>query len=190
MCCKNKCNSSYFTNLASAARQNSKERYTVVKGDYMKVNVMSIAICGEIGAEVHEGEDQLITVVCGTATVKYGRTQCTADCVRQLNAGESVFIPAGTWHNVCNTGSGLLKLISTYGYAGRTCMHNNGVAGVQSVGCGCLQNTEVAQIQTTGGGCAQALGTVRGTVFDATDYNWNTIQTQDNGCSCQINSGC
>lgn len=124
MGCNNKCNSSYFTNLASAARQNSKERYTVVKGDYMKVNVMSIALCGEIGAEVHEDEDQLITVVCGTATAKFGRTNCTADCVRQLNAGESVFIPAGTWHNVCNTGSGLLKVISVYGYASNaTCTH-------------------------------------------------------------------
>ena len=58
MSCKNKCNSSYFTNLASAAKQNSKERYTVVKGEYMKINVMSIPLCGEIGVEIHEDEDQ------------------------------------------------------------------------------------------------------------------------------------
>lgn len=190
MCCKNKCNSSYFTNLASAARQNSKERYTVVKGDYMKVNVMSIAICGEIGAEVHEGEDQLITVVCGTATVKYGRTQCTADCVRQLNAGESVFIPSGTWHNVCNTGSGLLKLISVYGYANKTCAMGTEAGGAQSTGCGCMQNAGVVGTQNTGCGCMQAAGTVQGVVFNASDYQWNTTQTQDRGCSCHMNSGC
>lgn len=175
MGCNNKCNSSYFTNLASAARQNSKERYTVVKGDYMKVNVMSIALCGEIGAEVHEDEDQLITVVCGTATVKFGRTNCTADCVRQLNAGESVFIPAGTWHNVCNAGSGLLKVISVYGYASNTtCTHGCDVAGTQSSECGCGQDA----------------GIIRGMVFNASDYHWNTTQPRDGGCSCHIDSGC
>lgn len=155
MSCNCNENSSYFTNLASAARQNHKEKYTVVQGDYLKVNVMCIPMCGEIGMEVHEKEDQLITVVYGNATVKFGNTRCNADCHRRLNAGDSVFIPAGTWHNVCNTGNSQLKLISVYGYG-----NENGVC------------------------------TDRSNVFNANHYNWNSTQTQENSCSCAINSGC
>ena len=101
----------------------------------MKVNVMCIPMCGEIGVEVHENEDQLITVVCGTATVKLGNSRCTADCVRRLCAGDSVFIPAGVWHNVCNTGNGQLKLISAYAYANEKM--NHGCAQTQNQDCGC-----------------------------------------------------
>ena len=185
MGCRNKCSSSYFFTLTNEAGKNTKERCTVVKGAYMKVNVMSIACGGEIGAEVHEKEDQLITVVCGTATVKYGSNKCVADCVRKLNAGESVFIPAGTWHNVCNSSNGLLKLISSYGYASNVCAQSTEVSG-----CGCAQSTSVAGAQNAGCGCSQAVGTVQGTVFNASDYNWNTTQTQERGCGCHLNSGC
>lgn len=159
MGCNNRC-SSYFTNLSSAARQNRQEKYTVVKGDYLKVNVMCVPMCGEVGVEVHEGEDQLITVVCGNATVKLGNTRCAADCVKHLSAGESVFVPAGTWHNVCNTGNGRLKLISTYGYGNNNCGYTqNGVSGC-------------------------------GNVFHTGNDNRNDMQTQDNGCNCGIDSGC
>lgn len=160
----NRC-ASYFTNLATAARQNHKEKYTVVQGDYLKVNVICVPMCGEIGVEVHRDEDQLITVVCGTATVKLGNTRATADCIRRLNAGDSVLIPAGTWHNVCNTGGGQLKLISVYGY------------GNANGGCGCMQTTGAQSVN-----CTHA--------FKADNYDWNTTQTQDNGCSCAIDSGC
>ncbi len=170
MSCNRGCNSSYFTNLVSAARQNHKNTNTVVQGEYLKVKVMSIPMYGEIGAEVHENEDQFITVVCGNATVKLGDTRCTADCVRRLNAGDSVFVPAGIWHNVCNTGNGQLKLISVYAY------------GRDRNGCGCTQTTAVTWGQTANLGSCN--------VFNAGNYDWKGMQTQDNGCSCPIDSGC
>lgn len=163
MSCNCNHNSSYATNLASAARQNHKERNTVVQGDFMKVNVMCIPMCSDVGVEAHEGEDQLVTVVCGSATVKLGSTRGSSDCEKHLSAGDSVFIPAGTWHNVCNTGSGQLKLISVYASAS------------ESEGCGCEQTTS----------------TGRNNVFNASNYNWqNDEQTRDNDCGCAINSGC
>lgn len=170
MSCYGNSNSSYFTNLDSAARQNHKERSTVVQGDYMKVNVMCVAMCQEVGTEVHEAEDQLITVVCGNATVKLGNTRCTADCVKRLSAGDSVFIPAGTWHNVCNTGNGPLKLISVYAY------------GNESSTRDCTQTTTTTCTANTNTGCSN--------VFNAENYNWNSTQTQSEGCSCAIDSGC
>ena len=159
-------NSSYFTNLVSAARQNHKERFTVVEGDFIKVNVMCIPMCGEIGTEIHKDEDQFVTVVCGNATVKLGNTKCTADCVRRLSAGDSVFIPAGTWHNVCNTGNGQLKLISVY---------------ASDNGCH-TRSTETSRTAQNGMG--------RDNVFNASNYSWNNAQNQDRGCSCMVDSGC
>ncbi len=176
MSCNHNNNSSYATNLASAARQNHKEKYTVVQGDYMKVNVMCISMYSDIGVEIHENEDQLITVVCGSATVKFGTTRNTLDCVKHLNAGDSVFIPAGTWHNVCNTGSEQLKLISVYAY------------GKADNGCGC---TQTAGAQGTTCGCTHAtVYADRSNVFNAGNYKWNDTQTRDNDCGCAINSGC
>lgn len=176
-------NSSYVTNLVSAARQNHKERYTVVQGDNMKVNVMCVPMCGDVGTEVHENEDQLVTVVSGNATVKLGNTRGTADCVRRLSAGDSVFIPAGVWHNICNTGSGQLKLISVYAYASEGCsMHNTNVGSVETTSCGCTQ---------TSGNRVQAATSDRGNVFNASDYTWqNNTRTRDEGCGCAIDSGC
>lgn len=170
MGCNHDHNSSYATNLVSAARQNHKERNTVVQGDFMKVNVMCIPMYSEIGVEIHENEDQLITVVCGSATVKFGSTRSTLDYVKHLNAGDSVFIPAGTWHNVCNTGSTQLRLISVYASAN------------EEGGCGCGQTVAT---------CTQAASTGRNNVFNASNYNWqNDMQTRDNDCGCAINSGC
>lgn len=169
MSCNHNNNSSYVTNLVSAARQNHKERNTVVQGDFMKVNVMSVPMCGEVGMEIHEDEDQLVTVVCGNATFKLSNTRNTTDCVRRLNAGDTVFIPAGMWHNICNTGSGQLKLISVYAHTNE----NNG----------CTRNTNK--------GCSEDTNAGRSNVFNTSNYNWqNNTQTRDGGCSCAIDSGC
>lgn len=156
----------YVTNLVSAARQNHKERTTVMQGEYMKVNVMCLPMYKCIGAEVHENEDQLITVVCGMATVKLGNTRCNLDCVRRLNPGDSILIPAGTWHDVCNTGSGHLRLISLYAYV------------------------EERDERRESCGCAQMAMSGSDNVFNAAGYRFSTdTQTQDGDCSCR-NSGC
>ena len=203
MSCRHNHISSYFTNLVSAARQNTKAKSKIVKGNYLKVNVMCIPMNGSLGVEVHEAEDQLITVVYGCAVVKLGNTRCEADCVRRLMPGDSVFIPAGVWHNVCNAGNGPLKLISAYGY----CAQN------ADCGCGCSHATTA---QTSDCGCAQAANDCGcaqvanacdcgcnheanvyassndcdGPVFNTNGYRWNASQAQDEGCGCAINSGC
>lgn len=193
-CNCNNC-SSYFTNLTTAARQNRRGKYTVVQGDYLKVNVICVPMCGELGVEVHRDEDQLITVVCGTATVKLGNTRNHADCIRRLNAGDSVLIKAGTWHNVCNTGNGQLQLISVYGYgnAGNDCGCNTnndcdcntnddcGHNANNGCDCGCAQVTTA---------CGQAVNAGCESAFHVGNRDWNDVQTQDNDCGCGINSGC
>ncbi len=180
MSCNKNRNVSYITNLVSAARQNHKKRHTVVKGDNITINVMCIPMCGDVGVEVHRNEDQLVTVACGSATVKLGNTRCTADCVRRLCTGDSVFIPAGTWHNICNTGNGPLKLISVYAFSNDDDDDND---CNKKEWCGCTLSTETAGCTKTTADC--------GTVFNASNYNWqDNEQTRDDDCGCAINSGC
>lgn len=210
-CNCNNC-SSYFTNFTTAARQSRQGKYTVVQGDYLKVNVICVPMCGELGVEVHRYEDQLITVVCGTATVKLGNTRNHADCIKRLNAGDSVLIKAGTWHNVCNTGNGQLKLVSVYGYGnannGCGCDTNNDCGYNTNNGCGrnasndrgCNANNDCGRnvnndcdcgcAQTTATVCSQAVNVDCESAFHVGNRDWNDVQTQDNDCGCGINSGC
>lgn len=69
--------------------------------------LMSIKPKGEIGMEVH-GLDQFFRVEEGTG-------EAELDGVRTaIRAGFAVLVPAGTRHNIVNTGSGPLKLYTLY----------------------------------------------------------------------------
>lgn len=114
--CNNK-KTSYIYNLRECALNNRKHKETLIAGDLMKISLMSVDCYGELGAEVHEDEDQLIVVACGSAIVKIGCACSSMQSCYKLCAGESVFIPAGMWHNVCNAGNGSLKLYSVYAKA-------------------------------------------------------------------------
>ena len=78
------------------------------------MTLMCIPACGEIGLEVHEDTDQLIRVEQGCAVVKMGKCKDNLDFCRNLRRGDAVFVPAGTWHDVSNTGQGALKVTSVY----------------------------------------------------------------------------
>lgn len=107
-------NMSYISNLGNMARRNRKSHSVLFSGDFLKVTVMSVDRGCELGEEVHENQDQLITVAYGAAVVSTGCTRCKMNEIRRINAGDSVFIPAGTWHNVRNITNGPLKLYSVY----------------------------------------------------------------------------
>ncbi|HLT12455.1 MAG TPA: cupin domain-containing protein, partial [Micromonosporaceae bacterium] len=63
---------------------------------------------GEIGEEVHDDTDQILTFVSGVgeARVKGQR--------KQVKAGDLVAVPAGTKHNFVNTGPNPLVLYTVY----------------------------------------------------------------------------
>lgn len=78
------------------------------------MTVMCIKPCGEIGLEIHPDTDQLIRVEQGTAVVKIGECKNQPDFQQNICKGDAVFIPAGTWHNIVNTGRNALKVSSVY----------------------------------------------------------------------------
>ena len=104
----------YITNIGQTALQNPNFRTAVWTGSHLQMTVMCIPPCGEIGLEVHKDTDQLIRIEQGTAAVKIGKCAEEPDFQQNMCKGDAVFIPAGTWHNVVNTGRSALKVSSVY----------------------------------------------------------------------------
>ncbi len=70
---------------------------------------MTLAPGEEIGAEVHEHNDQVLTCADGALRVEVAGE--TAD----IAAGDMVIVAAGTRHNVTNIGAGPARLYTLYG---------------------------------------------------------------------------
>ena len=63
---------------------------------------------------MHDDHDQFMRVEAGTARVRMGPAE--DDLVLDETAGEdfAVLVPAGSWHNLTNTGDVPLRLYSLY----------------------------------------------------------------------------
>lgn len=104
----------YAANIPSAARANDNYRTAFWTGHHLQMTLMSIPAGDDIGLEMHPDVDQCIRVECGKATVKMGSTKCHLNIQCTLYAGDAVFVPCGTWHNIFNAGDCPLKLSSIY----------------------------------------------------------------------------
>ena len=100
--------------IKQMAIQNKNFRTAVWTGCHLQMTVMCIPPGGEIGLEVHKDTDQLIRVEQGSAVVKFGKCVNKPDSQQNICKGDAVFVPAGTWHNVVNTGRNALKVSSVY----------------------------------------------------------------------------
>lgn len=104
----------YVANTEKMAYKNRNFRESIWTGRYLQATLMSISCGDEIGVEMHSDTDQYIRVEYGNAIALTGTCEHHL-CQRQkLRQGEVIFIPAGTWHNIINTGRCTLKLLSIY----------------------------------------------------------------------------
>jgi len=94
--------------IVELTKGNTFFREVVATGPHSQVVVMSIPPTGEIGLETHSGLDQVLVVVEGSGSV-------TLDTeVRAIRPGTLIQVPAGTLHNVVNTGPTDLRLYTVY----------------------------------------------------------------------------
>lgn len=116
-CCKQKSDhgsAPYVTNVEQMAGRNNNFRAAIWTGENLQMTLMCIPPCAEIGLEIHEDTDQIIRVERGNALVKIGQCRCSQDAQKRLCQGDAVFVPAGTWHNIINTGRCSLRVSSVY----------------------------------------------------------------------------
>jgi mannose-6-phosphate isomerase-like protein (cupin superfamily) len=87
--------------VVELARENDEFRKVLWTGDKMQLVLMAIPE----GGEVH---DQLPYFVARTGVARIG------DVETDIADGDVGIVPSGVFHNFRNTGSGMLKLFTTY----------------------------------------------------------------------------
>lgn len=104
----------YVVNIDKATKQNKNFRLALWTGKNLQVTLMSIKPGEDIGLEVHPDVDQFIRIESGQGITKMGSTRNNLDFQKQVYDDDAIMIPAGTWHNIINTGNKPLKLYSIY----------------------------------------------------------------------------
>lgn len=103
----------FVANIEEATLTNSNYRTALWTGQYFQVTLMAIQPGHDIGLEIHDDTDQFLRIEEGTATVYLGDSKETLKSW-QANNDDAVIVPAGTWHNLVNTGDSPLKVYSIY----------------------------------------------------------------------------
>lgn len=103
----------YVVDIEELTLQNEHFRTAAWTGTNLQMTLMTIQPGDDIGLEVHEDHDQFLRIEQGVARVEMG---ASSDTLIAWNAEDdyAIFVPAGTWHNVVNTGEQPLKLYSIY----------------------------------------------------------------------------
>lgn len=104
----------FTINIQKATCKNNNFRTALWTGNHLQLTLMSIPVGGEIGLEMHEDTDQFLRLESGRAVVKMGSCEDKLNFQKCISANEAVFVPAGTWHNIINSGQQQLKMYSIY----------------------------------------------------------------------------
>lgn len=104
----------FVINIEEATKQNNNFRTALWTGNHLQLTLMSIGVGEDIGLEIHPNLDQFIRIEEGQGTVMMGESQYNLNFQRNVYEDFAFIIPAGTWHNLINTGNKPIKLYSIY----------------------------------------------------------------------------
>lgn len=107
-------NKPFITNIDNASVKNTNYRTALWTGQHLQLTLMSIPVRGEIGLEVHPDTDQFLRIEKGHGIAMIGCAKNQMNYQRHVCSGYAVFVPAGTWHNIINTGNCPLKIYTIY----------------------------------------------------------------------------
>lgn len=97
----------YIENIEKISKDNTDFRRVLYTAKNCQLVIMSIAVGEDIGEETHH-LDQFIRVEAGTGKAVLD------DVETSIGDGFAIIIPAGTKHNIINTGTEPLKLYTLY----------------------------------------------------------------------------
>lgn len=104
----------FVMNIEEATLQNNTFRTALWTGSYLQLTLMSINVGDSIGLELHPDVDQFIRIEQGQGLVIMGDRRDGPYYQQRVGDNYAIFIPAGKWHNLINTGCVPLKLYSIY----------------------------------------------------------------------------
>ncbi len=94
--------------------ENTNFRTVVYTGRHTQLTLMSLQPGEDIGWERHGNLDQFLRLEQGTARLDLGANENAVDESHDIGPDWALIVPAGTWHNVVNTGQDAVKLYSLY----------------------------------------------------------------------------
>ena len=100
--------------IENATVTNENYRTVAWTGKYLQVTLMSIPVGGSIGLEAHPGTDQFLRLEAGQGRCVMGPSADQVDFEQDVSDGWSIQVPAGTWHDVVNTGEEPMRLYAIY----------------------------------------------------------------------------
>jgi mannose-6-phosphate isomerase-like protein (cupin superfamily) len=104
----------WVADIEEATLGNTNFRAVLFTGEHTQLTVMRLRAGEEIGWEQHSHLDQFLRVEQGSGRLDVGRSGDAVDEQHEVQDDWAIIIPAGTWHNVVNTGAGDLHLYSLY----------------------------------------------------------------------------
>ena len=100
--------------LEAATTGNTTYRTVAWTGRYLQVTLMSIPPGQSIGLEMHPDTDQFLRLDAGRGRAQMGPAKDDLSFEQDVSDGWCVLVPAGTWHNVTNTGDDPMRLYAVY----------------------------------------------------------------------------
>ena len=100
--------------IETATRENENYRTTAWTGKYLQVTLMSIPVGSSIGLEAHPDTDQFLRLDAGQGRCVMGRAEDELTFEQEVTDGWSVQVPAGTWHDIINTGDEPMQVYAVY----------------------------------------------------------------------------
>ena len=100
--------------LETATKDNTNYRTVAWTGKYLQVTLMSIEPGQSIGLEAHPDTDQFLRLDAGKGRCTMGPSKDNLNFTQDVEDGWCIVVPAGTWHDVINTGSEPMRLYAIY----------------------------------------------------------------------------
>jgi mannose-6-phosphate isomerase-like protein (cupin superfamily) len=104
----------FVIDIYKATVCNNTFRTALWTGRHLQLTLMAIPVGADIGLEVHPDVDQFLRIEEGQGLVQMGTSKEHLHFCQPAYDDYAIFIPAGTWHNLTNTGDKPLKLYSIY----------------------------------------------------------------------------
>jgi mannose-6-phosphate isomerase-like protein (cupin superfamily) len=98
----------FHTNIEEDTLDNDKFRKVLYTGKHTQLVLMTLKPGEEIGKEVHETIDQFFRFEAGTGKAIINGNEYN------LSDGDAIIIPAGSQHNIINTGNVALQMYTLY----------------------------------------------------------------------------
>ncbi|MFH1602142.1 MAG: cupin domain-containing protein [Candidatus Shapirobacteria bacterium] len=100
--------SGFYAKIEKDTLENTNFRQVLFTGKHAQLVLMSIKAGEDIGSEVHDHVDQFFRFEAGKGKVIIDGQEY------EVKDGDAVIVPAGSGHNVINTGTENLQLYTVY----------------------------------------------------------------------------